>query len=241
MQQTFLFQQCLCKDDQFTRTGSGQTRGKLRERGGFDSCRLNKAWASTERAMPYEQTDITQDVLPFDSAVGSGLLYIHPTALHGSSVLWTDDMSFRDPDYVEQNNAGAAPTVVVGYQSEQTCNITQTQGNYNVGECHHGGPGYRLVQGGASFASFRANQLWSDSAEPERKGLGAKNDCFLRAICQNRSIYLGTRVGNVDEKRWFPQVGARCSDCLPLRVKKLLSLSTPGLQTPPRFVRSWIS
>ena len=38
--------------------------------------RVNKPWASVERPMPYEQTDITQDVLPFDSDVGSGLLCV---------------------------------------------------------------------------------------------------------------------------------------------------------------------
>ena len=67
-----------------------------------------------------------------------------------------------------------ARRVVVGYQNEHTCNITSALGNYNVGECHFGGPGFRLLQGGSSFASFRANQLWSDSAEPERKGLGRR-------------------------------------------------------------------
>ena len=40
--------------------------------------RVNKAWASVDRPMPYEQTDITQDVLPFDPSVGSGLLCVQP-------------------------------------------------------------------------------------------------------------------------------------------------------------------
>ena len=100
--------------------------------------------------------------------------YIHPSALHGSSVLWNDDQTFRDPDYVATNNVGAAPSVVVGYQSEHTCNITRAQGNYNVGECHYGGPGFRLIHDGSAFVSFRAIELWSDSAEPERKGLGRR-------------------------------------------------------------------
>jgi hypothetical protein len=100
--------------------------------------------------------------------------YIHPTALHGSSIIWSDDSTFRDPDYVSANNAGAAPSVVVGYQSERTCNITRAQGNYNVGECHHGGPGFRLTHHGPKFDSFRAIQLWSDSDEAERKGLGRR-------------------------------------------------------------------
>ena len=100
--------------------------------------------------------------------------YIHPTALHGSSIIWSDDSTFRDPNYVSANNAGAAPSVVVGYQSERTCNITRAQGNYNVGECHHGGPGFRLTHHGPKFDSFRAIQLWSDSDEAERKGLGRR-------------------------------------------------------------------
>lgn len=83
-------------------------------------------------------------------------------------------MTFRDPDYVASNNAGAAPSVVIGYQSERTCNITKAKGNYNQGECHYGGPGYRLREHGPSFASFRALQMWSDSAEQERKGLGRR-------------------------------------------------------------------
>ena len=100
--------------------------------------------------------------------------YIHPSALHGSSILWNDDSTFRDPDYVSINNAGAAPSVIVGYQSERTCNITRAQGNYNVNECHYGGPGFRLRHGGSRFVSFRAIELWSDSDEAERKGLGRR-------------------------------------------------------------------
>ena len=134
--------------------------------------RLNKAWASAERAMPYEQTDITQDVLPFDSSVSDGLLYIRPTALHGSSVLWSDDMTFRDPDYVATNNAGAVPTVIVGYQSNRSCGA-DIYGAHKE-QCRFGGPGFRLRHGGAAFTSFRALELWSDSAEPERKGLGQR-------------------------------------------------------------------
>jgi hypothetical protein len=134
--------------------------------------RLNKAWASTERTMPYEQTDITQDVLPFDSSVGDGLLHIRPTALHGSSVLWSDDMTFRDPDYVATNNVGAVPTVLVGYQSNRTCSA-DIYGPHRE-QCQFGGPGVHLRRGEADFASFRVLQLWSDSAEPERKGLGRR-------------------------------------------------------------------
>lgn len=53
--------------------------------------RVNKAWACVERPMPYEQTDITQDVLPFDSNVGSGLLCVCPFSQ--PALLWSANIS----------------------------------------------------------------------------------------------------------------------------------------------------
>jgi hypothetical protein len=143
---------------------------------------LNKPWASTERPYPYEQTDITQDVLPFDPSVGKGLLYVRPTALHGSSVLWSNDHTFRDPDYVGTNNAGAVPMVVVGYQSNRSCSVDRY--GPHLEQCRYGGPGYRIVLSsspldndggvGVGFVSFRAIELWSDSDNAERIGLGRR-------------------------------------------------------------------
>jgi hypothetical protein len=158
--------------------------------------RLSKAWASAERAMPYEQTDITQDVLPFDSSVGGGLLYIRPTALHGSSVLWSDDMTFRDPDYVATNNVGAVPTVVVGYQSNRSCSA-DVYGAHKA-QCRFGGPGFRLRRGGDGFVSFRALELWSDSAEPERKGFGRRAMTRLLAP-QSQEAPFTFHTGTTDE------------------------------------------
>jgi hypothetical protein len=59
------------------RTGTGGNCVVVRH-AAIEILRVNKAWASVERQMPYEQTDITQDVLPFDPNVGSGLLCVRP-------------------------------------------------------------------------------------------------------------------------------------------------------------------
>ena len=86
---------------------------------------------------------------------GSGLLYVHPAQIHGSEVIWANDPTF-DPAYA--GNIGAnEPILTAGYM-----NAT-----------FYGGPAHRLHPGD-SYTTYRLLELFSDSVEPERKGLSRR-------------------------------------------------------------------
>jgi hypothetical protein len=93
---------------------------------------------------------------------GSGLLYVHPAQGHGSEVIWANDPTF---DTAYAGNIGAnEPILTAGYM-----NAT-----------FYGGPAHRL-QPGADYTTYRLLELWSDSVEPERKGLSRRKMTRLLA------------------------------------------------------------
>ena len=83
------------------------------------------------------------------------MLYVHPAQIHGSEVTWANDPTF-DPAYA--GNIGAnEPMLTAGYMDAAA----------------YGGPAHRL-QPGADYATYRVLELFSDSVEPERKGLSRR-------------------------------------------------------------------